>query len=61
MIREGYPLVDLTSKENAWVWMSLSQHRRAEQLQALTGMDEAQLQARIRVIRQQVKAATGRR
>jgi hypothetical protein len=61
MVREGFPVAGLTPRENAWVWTSLTQHRRWEQLQRLTGMDDAQLRARIRVLRQQVKGVAGKR
>jgi hypothetical protein len=61
MLREGYPLRDLTRKENEWVWISLTQGRRWDHLHQLTGMDRAQFRARLRELSAQHVAATGRR
>ncbi|MBA3827150.1 MAG: hypothetical protein H0X24_25060 [Ktedonobacterales bacterium] len=57
MIHEGYPLAGLSRDDMNRVWVSLTEKRRWPHLQALTGMDDAALQERVRVIRQQYKAA----
>ncbi|MBA3825461.1 MAG: hypothetical protein H0X24_16375 [Ktedonobacterales bacterium] len=57
MIREGYPLAGLSRDDMNRVWVSLTEKRRWPQLQALTGMDAAVLAERVRIIRQQFKAA----
>jgi hypothetical protein len=56
MVIEGYPLVDLDRKTNEWVWYSLAKRRRWDQLQALTGLDAAQLEAVLQLLRKQRKA-----
>ncbi|MBA3826036.1 MAG: hypothetical protein H0X24_19315 [Ktedonobacterales bacterium] len=61
MIREGYSLVELSGKERQRVWVSLTQKRRWPELQRLTGMDDAQLGERLRQIRKEYQAATGKR
>lgn len=57
MIREGYPMGGLSRDEMNRVWVSLTEKRRWPHLQALTGMDAATLADRVRIIRQQYKAA----
>ena len=61
MIREGYPLSDLTTRDNARLWKTLTEQRRWSYLQRLTGMTEAELSERVREIRRQYKAATDKR
>ena len=61
MIREGYPLGDLTTKENNRMWVTLTQRRRWPQLQQMTGMTDAQLQARVKQISADHFALTGRK
>ncbi len=61
MIREGYALAGLSGKEQQRVWVSLTQKRRWPELQRLTGMEDAQLSERIRAIRKEYQAATGKR
>ena len=61
MIREGYPLGDLTTKENNRMWVTLTQRRRWPQLQQVTGMTDAQLQARVKQISADHFALTGRK
>ncbi len=56
MIREGYPLADLARKENDYFWQTLTQRRRWEQLQALTGMSDEALRARVKEMRRQYQA-----
>lgn len=53
MVREGYPLADLTPKENERLWMSLTQRRRWDKLQALTGLDDLALRQRVRAVTRQ--------
>jgi hypothetical protein len=58
MVREGFPLAELTGAENWRVWQSLLTRRRRPQLQALLGMTEQQLEAataQLRLQRQLVK------
>ncbi|MBA3826681.1 MAG: hypothetical protein H0X24_22630 [Ktedonobacterales bacterium] len=57
MIREGYPLAGLSRDAMNRVWVSLTEKRRWPHLQVLTGMDAAALADRVRIIRQQYKAA----
>ena len=61
MIREGYPLVDLTPRENNRIWVTLTQKRRWPQLQGLTGMTDGDLQTRIKAISRQHFDLTGRK
>jgi hypothetical protein len=61
MIREGYPLADLTPRENNRIWVTLTQKRRWSQLQQLTGMTDADLRMRIKEISRQHFTLTGRK
>jgi hypothetical protein len=61
MIREGYPLGDLPRRDNDRVWQSLTQKRRWPQLVALTGMRDAALWERVKVISKQYQVQTGKR
>jgi hypothetical protein len=61
MIQAGYPLAELTRKENDRVWQSLTQRRRWPQLVRLTGMSDTDLWERVKAISQQYRATTGKR
>ena len=61
MIVEGYPLADLTTRENHRLWVSLTQRRRWPYLQRLTGMSDAELAARVKAISHQHYAMTERK
>jgi len=61
MIREGYPLADLTTRENNRIWVTLTQKRRWPQLQRLTGMTDSDLQVRVKAISRQHYGLTGRK
>ena len=61
MIAEGYPLGDLTMRENHRIWVSLTQRRRWQHLQWLTGMSDAALAARVKAISHQHYALTERK
>ena len=61
MVREGYPLAGISTKENNRLWVTLTQERRWEQLQQLTGMSADFLRVRIRQISAQHLAQTGRK
>jgi hypothetical protein len=43
MVREGFPLPELTATENERVWRSLTGRRRRPQLQALLGISDGQI------------------
>lgn len=59
MLREGYPLGDLTHKENERLWLSLTQRRRWDKLQALTGWDDGALRQRVRALSRQRQTLRG--
>lgn len=61
MIRDGYPLPDLTPRENEQFWWTLVNQRRRPQLLALLGMSDDELRMALNRVRQQRKATTGRR
>ena len=61
MIREGYPLAGISTKENNRLWVTLTQERRWGHLQRLTGMTAAALRVRIKQINAQHLARTGRK
>lgn len=52
MVREGYPLPDLTSAENERIWTSLIQRRRRPQLAALLELPDTEIDARITALRE---------
>jgi len=55
MVREGFPLADLTAAENVRVWRSLTARRRRPELQAVLGMTDGQIDqalTRMRLVRQ---------
>ena len=61
MLHEGYPLADLSRKDNDYVWVSLTQRRRWRQLQQVTGLSDGQLDAQVKAISAQHFALTGRK
>ncbi len=61
MVREGYPLPELTPRENNRLWVTLTQRRRWNELLRLVGMTDGTLQARIKEISRQHLAVTGRK
>ena len=61
MIREGYPLLDLTPRENEQFWWTLVNQRRRPQLLALLQMTDDKLCAALDRVRRQRQATTGRR
>lgn len=60
MVREGFPLAELSTAENERVWRSLTQRRRQPQLLVLLGMNAVQLDAALGRLRAQHRALTGR-
>ena len=61
MIREGYPLLDLTPRENEQFWWTLVNQRRRPQLLALLGITYDELHAALDRVRRQRQVTTGRR
>ena len=61
MILEGYPLPDLTSRENEQFWWSLVGQRRRPHLLALVGMTDDELRTATDRVRRKRQAITGRR
>ena len=61
MVREGYPLAGLSTRENEQFWWSLVGRRRRPQLLSLLRMTEAELEHGIERVRRQRRHVTGRR
>jgi hypothetical protein len=61
MVREGYPVAELTARENEQFWWSLVGHRRRPQLLALLQMSDRELEHAINRVRRQRRAVSGRR
>jgi hypothetical protein len=63
MVREGYPLAELSARENEQFWWSLvgRRRRRRPQLLALLRMTETELEWGIERVRRQRRQVTGRR
>lgn len=53
LVREGYPLPDLTHEENERIWMSLVARRRRPHVLRLLGMTESQIEGAIGRLRTQ--------
>lgn len=60
LVREGYPLSDLTARENEQFWWSLVGRRRRGQLLTLLGIADTELEVAIDRVRRQRRAVTGR-
>jgi hypothetical protein len=61
MVREGYPLTELSARENEQFWWSLVGRRRRSQLLTLLRMTEAELEQGVERVRRQRRRVTGRR
>ncbi len=61
MIREGFPLLNISDNENLRTWVTITQHRRWEQLRSIVQMTDEQIAQRMDDIRRQVRDRTGRR
>jgi hypothetical protein len=61
MVREGFPLPDLSPQLNENVWRSLSGRVRRRELQALLGMSDAQIDHAVRDLRGMRTVARGKR
>jgi hypothetical protein len=61
MVREGYPLADLSARENEQFWWSLVGRRRRPQLLSRLRVTEAELERGIDRVRHQRQRLTGRR
>lgn len=60
LVREGYPLPDLTLEENERYWVSLVSHRRRAHLRQLLDMTDTQIDAEVARVRTQ-RLLAGRR
>jgi hypothetical protein len=61
MVREGYPLAELSARENERFWWSLVGRRRRPQLLSLLRLTETELERGIERVRRQRRQVTGRR
>ena len=61
MVREGYPLAELSARENEQFWWSLVGRRRRPLLLSLVHMSETELERGIERVRRQRRQVTGRR
>jgi hypothetical protein len=61
MVREGYPLAELSARENEQFWWSLVGRRRRPQLLKILHMTDARLEHGIDRVRHQRQRTTGRR
>jgi hypothetical protein len=61
MVRAGYPLAELSARENEQFWWSLVGRRRRPQLLSLLRMTETELERGIERVRRQRRQVTGRR
>jgi hypothetical protein len=61
MVRAGYPLAELSARENEQFWWSLVGRRRRPQLLSLLRMTETELERGIECVRRQRRQVTGRR
>ena len=61
MVREGYPLAELSARENEQFWWSLVGRRRRPHLLPLLRMTQTELERGIERVRRQRRQVTGRR